>query len=138
MHRSHTLFPSTNSLKHEYRVSTAMEIPELDGDNRDLTQVVAAPAKVVPVNRVQSFRELEDSAGTVPGLDSWANAKGSVDLSLLTEVLCPAAQVEEADERWDHELLLNKIMHDVTLEKEALDKETGLISSASGEKKTME
>lgn len=68
-----------------------MEIPELDGDHRDMTQEVAAPSKLSKPDRVQSFRELESGSGG--SLDTWSTARGNVDLTLLTEVMCPAAQV---------------------------------------------
>lgn len=56
-----------------------------------------------------------------------------LNLALLfrTDLETSPEQVEEADERWDHELLLNKIMHDVTLEKEELERQASGVAAAA-------
>ncbi|GAQ80924.1 hypothetical protein KFL_000660190 [Klebsormidium nitens] len=81
------------------------EIATLDADETEnSSSQVAAPPKQSGL-RVQTIRELDRSAHySLP-----STSDTGIDLSLLTSVLCPPAQVAEEDTVWTAEFLLTEL-----------------------------
>lgn len=85
-------------------------IPDLDEvQEEDMVTQVAAPP-TVQVNRVQTYRELDNDLlkhSQIVTLDN------EIDLKLLTKVLSPEEDVIEEDKTWDWNLLFTEVASDL-------------------------
>jgi len=97
-----------------------MVIPDLDEDHEEdlQNQVADAPANF---RSVQSMRELDSQ---IKGLELLSS--NGVDLSILTSVLVPRDKLEELDEAWEPESLLEQVSQKMRKEKEERNKLTEL------------
>lgn len=95
-------------------------IPDLEDDEQseDLTvQVAAAPKNVS--RKVPSLSELDaELRGVVSSSGVAAGGLATLDLSLLTCGLVPAACVTEIDETWDFDSLLQSVTQDFHAERD--------------------
>ncbi|DBA03350.1 TPA: hypothetical protein N0F65_004627 [Lagenidium giganteum] len=87
-----------------------VEIPDLEEEEREpdiTTQVAEAPRNTG--RAVQSLKELDkDIKFALPNSSAFG-----VDLHLLTSVLCPERAVNEADEAWNFDSLLNEVSQEI-------------------------
>ncbi|XP_072031078.1 intraflagellar transport protein 43 homolog isoform X2 [Amphiura filiformis] len=101
-------------------------IPDLDEVHEEdmVTQVAAPPT--VQVNRVATYRELDNDLlkhSQIVTLDN------EIDLKLLTKVLSPEADVIEEEKPWDWDHLFTEVASDLQSEwDKALNKEVELSS----------
>lgn len=93
-----------------------MIIPDIDDDQEEEIQLKVAQAPV-NIRTVQSLTELDSqiSGLSLPevGVDS-----ARLNMSILTSVLVPPDKLEEPDEAWDFEQLLEKVSQEMTKQKE--------------------
>jgi len=103
-------------------------IPDLEEDlEEDLTtQVASAPKNTA--RRVQSMRELDhDIKYTLP-----TNVQNGLDLSILTSCLSPQPLVQESDELWEFDSLLQFVSQELTADADAEEAEkTGAAEAAA-------
>ncbi|GMH65440.1 hypothetical protein TL16_g04199 [Triparma laevis f. inornata] len=107
-----------------------MIIPDLDeemNDEEDITvQVAAAPRNVN--RRVASLHELDSEIKY-----SVSSSENGVDLSLLTTSLVPQSSVQEVDEQWDFDSLLQSVTQEFHKEKEMLGEEENAPNAANAD-----
>jgi hypothetical protein len=121
--------------------STVPVIPDLDGaDGDDLTTRVAdAPRNAT--RKVQTLAELDGSqnfaaaaaAAASRGLAAGPGAAGAaadVDLSLLMSALAPPEAVEEGDDEWVFDKLLQEVAQDMQSDRERREGADGAASLA--------
>mmetsp|Transcript_13143 Transcript_13143/g.24363 ORF Transcript_13143/g.24363 Transcript_13143/m.24363 type:complete len:145 (-) Transcript_13143:114-548(-) len=96
-----------------------MIIPDLDEDQEeDLQLKVAEAPKNIRV--VQSLTELDSQISGLQ-IPLVGNSKGPrIDLSLISSVLVPRDKLEEPDEPWDFEQLLEQVSQEVNKQEEAM------------------
>jgi hypothetical protein len=85
-------------------------------------KVAAAPRN--QGRKVQTLRELDGGEGGFSASGTKGGA-GGIDLSLLTASLCPPEALEEADEVWEFDRLLQQLSQALTADAERREKEEG-------------
>jgi len=109
-----------------------MLIPDLDDEDaeEDITvQVAAAPKNIT--RTVASLHELDNDLKF-----SVSSKEKGIDMSLLVTNLVPASAVQETDEKWDFDSLLQSVTQDFHAERDLLAEEAGTaggaVASANG------
>eukprot|EP01138_Halocafeteria_seosinensis_P004640 gb/GECG01004746.1/.p1 GENE.gb/GECG01004746.1/~~gb/GECG01004746.1/.p1 ORF type:complete len:273 (+),score=63.79 gb/GECG01004746.1/:1-819(+) len=118
----------------EEDVDVIQEIPDLDEEKQqDLTtQVAHAPRNVS--KKVQSLEELEEEpqARLRSGVAHGTGGRTEVDLSLLSSTLAPSDAVQEEDEYWDLDHLLQQMAQELQSEHERKLKD-GVLTHTGGD-----
>jgi hypothetical protein len=92
-------------------------IPVLEEEEEEAELTTVAEAPKVRSMRVQSMMELDqDLRFSLP-----AQATTGIDIGLLTSALPPQSCIEEPDEEWQFEILLQEVARELTEEQEAFD-----------------
>lgn len=102
---------------------------EGEGDTADdiAGKVAAAPRN--QGRKVYTLKELDDEGG----LNVSSSRQAGVDLSLLTSALCPPQALEEPDQIWEFDRLLQQLSQQMTADAEKLEQEeAGGSATAAG------
>mmetsp|Transcript_1327 Transcript_1327/g.3253 ORF Transcript_1327/g.3253 Transcript_1327/m.3253 type:complete len:260 (+) Transcript_1327:138-917(+) len=95
-----------------------MVIPDLDEDQEEDLQlkVAEAPANV---RTVQTLRELDRQIHGLQITNANLDDNQRLDLSILSRVLVPREKLEEPDEPWDFDKLLEHVSQEMTRQRES-------------------
>nr|XP_040055090.1 intraflagellar transport protein 43 homolog isoform X1 [Gasterosteus aculeatus aculeatus] len=98
-------------------------IPDLDEvQEDDLTMQVAAPPSI-QVNRVMTYRDLDNDLRSYSAFQTLVSQDGEIDLKLLTKVLAPEQEVKEEDVSWDWDHLFTEVSSELMMEWDQGDSE---------------
>ncbi|CAG5116573.1 unnamed protein product, partial [Candidula unifasciata] len=95
-------------------------IPELEDQQEDDLSTKVASAPNVVVNRVATYRELDNDFLKQAAFLTMDN---EIDLKLLTKVLSPPEDIIEDDKPWDWDRLFTEVSSDLRTELEKTDDE---------------
>ena len=107
-----------------------MEIPDLDEEEEEpeedfRMQVAAAPRNMA--KRLPSLHDLQRSlANALP-----EGSSGGADIAPLKRFLVPFEQVQEGDETWEFETLLQQVSQEVTADAEAEEQRKAAAAEAA-------
>uniref|UniRef100_A0A3P8UJS8 Intraflagellar transport 43 n=1 Tax=Cynoglossus semilaevis TaxID=244447 RepID=A0A3P8UJS8_CYNSE len=84
-----------------------------EGGKNTLTYPPHAPPCVVQVNRVMTYRDLDND---LKYYSAFQTLDGEIDLKLLTKVLAPEQEVKEDDVSWDWDHLFTEVSSELLME----------------------